>query len=320
MRRCAILIVLLATVLTGCGTKLADPSTWPSLLAGDDPRTLEAATTTAQEWADRQAAGDFDGAWLMMSAQVQGGISQADYVILSRECGTGAGDVPLTMTGVRMDGDVRAIIRAKPHGDPVQFTVVYEGGKWLVAPDGYFAFDLTKPVDEIIAYRRATGRCRNQAPAPTSSPTAAPPPARGWSDVKNERPGAIAHLSGVRVARREFSDRLVFEFTDRVPGYTVGYRSLPAHADASGEEIPLPGATKLLQISLRPATATGWVGGERTYFGPDTVTGDTATVTELKAAGDFEAVLTWVAGMRGEAPFGVDVLADPPRLVVDVEH
>ncbi|OBG99428.1 hypothetical protein A5698_09965 [Mycobacterium sp. E136] len=112
MRRCAILIVLLATVLTGCGTKLPDPSTWPSLLVGDDPRTLEAATAAAQEWADRQAAGDLDGAWLMMSAQIQGGISQADYVILSRECGTGTGDVPLTMIGVRMDSDVRAIVRA----------------------------------------------------------------------------------------------------------------------------------------------------------------------------------------------------------------
>ncbi|MGE2719572.1 AMIN-like domain-containing (lipo)protein [Mycolicibacterium celeriflavum] len=320
MRRCAILIAVLATVFTGCGTKLPDPSTWPSLLAGDDPRTLEAATAAAQEWADRQAAGDFDGAWLMMSGQVQGGISQADYVILSRECGTGVGDVPLTMTGVRMDGDVRAVVRAKPRGEPVQFTVVYESGKWLMAPDGYFAYDLTKPVNEIVAYRRATGRCTNQMPAPTSGPTAGPSPARGWSDVKEERPGAIAHLSGVRVARREFSDRLIFEFTDRVPGYAVGYRSLPAYADASGEEIPLPGATTMLQISLRPATATGWVGGERTYFGPDTVSGDTATVTELKAAGDFEAVLTWVAGMRGEAPFDVDVLADPPRLVIDVEH
>nr|CRL71525.1 hypothetical protein CPGR_01981 [Mycolicibacterium malmesburyense] len=170
--------------------------------------------------------------------------------------------------------------------------------------------------------------CESEPPGPASLPTAAAssslpaaPSSRAPSDdVREERAGAIAHLGDVRVARHDGYDRLVFEFTDRVPGYTVRYRPLPAHADASGEEIPLPGATTMLQIIFRPATATGWVGGERTYFGPDTVSADTASVTELKDAGDFEAVLTWVAGVRSETPFRVDVLDDPPRLVIDVEH
>ncbi|RAV12713.1 hypothetical protein DQP55_11225 [Mycolicibacterium sp. GF69] len=119
------------------------------------------------------------------------------------------------------------------------------------------------------------------------------------------------------MARRESSDRFVLEFTDRVPGYTIGYRPLPAHADASGEEIPLPGATALVQITLSPATGTGWVGDPRTYFGPSTVTADTASVTEAKAAGDFEAMLTWVVGLRTKVPFQVRVLDGPPRLVID---
>ncbi len=145
-------------------------------------------------------------------------------------------------------------------------------------------------------------------------------PDAATTEVHQVRSGELAHLAAVRLARHDGYDRLVLEFTDRVPGHTVGYRPLPAHADASGEEIPLPGANALLQVTLTPATATGWTEGPVTYSGPSTVTADTAVVTEAKSAGDFEAMLTWVAGMRAVVPFRVDVLDGPPRLVVDVQH
>jgi hypothetical protein len=45
-----------------------------------------------------------------------------------------------------------------------------------------------------------------------------------------------------------------------VPSYTVGYRPLPAQPDASGEEIPLAGASAVVQVSLNPATGDGWGG------------------------------------------------------------
>ncbi|SEH74484.1 hypothetical protein SAMN04489835_3566 [Mycolicibacterium rutilum] len=143
-------------------------------------------------------------------------------------------------------------------------------------------------------------------------------PDRRTDDVRETRPGPIAHLADVRVGVHEDFDRLVLEFTDRVPGYTVGYRALPAHADASGKVIPLPGADAMVLVTLNPATATGWTDGEQTYFGPSTVRADTRQVTEVKEAGDFEAVLTWVVGLRQKAPFAVSVLDDPPRLVVDL--
>lgn len=145
-------------------------------------------------------------------------------------------------------------------------------------------------------------------------------PGAGTADVHAEPSGDMAHLAAVRLAGQDGYDSLVLEFTDRVPGYTIGYRPLPAHQDASGFEIPLPGAGALLQLALTPATAAGWGGGPPTYSGPSTVTGDTASITEVKNAGDFEAVLTWVAGVRQEQPFRVEVLDGPPRLVVDVAH
>lgn len=150
--------------------------------------------------------------------------------------------------------------------------------------------------------------------SPSGSPDAA------TTAVSAPPTGDIAHLVAVRLATENGHDRIELEFTDRVPGYIVGYEALPAHADASGAEIPLPGATALLQITLNPATAEGWGGGPRTYLGPSSVTADTRAVTELKSAGDFEAVLTWVAGLRATVPFRVDVLDGPPRLVVTFQH
>lgn len=143
-------------------------------------------------------------------------------------------------------------------------------------------------------------------------------PGAGTADVHTDPSGDMAHLTAVRLAGQDGYDRLVLEFTDRVPGYTVGYRPLPARQDASGFEIPLPGAGALLQVSMTPATAEGWAGGPQTYFGPSALSADTASVTEARSAGDFEAVLTWVAGVRDEQPFRVLVLDNPPRLVVDV--
>lgn len=145
-------------------------------------------------------------------------------------------------------------------------------------------------------------------------------PGGGTADVEAEPSGDIAHLTAARLAGQDGYDRLVLEFADRVPGYTIGYRPLPAHADASGFEIPLLGAAALIQLSLNPATGSGWGGGSTTYTGPEVLSGDTTSITEAKSAGDFEAVLTWVVGVRNQQPFRVQVLDDPPRLVLDVAH
>ncbi len=136
--------------------------------------------------------------------------------------------------------------------------------------------------------------------------------------MREVRSGDTAHLVEVRLAGHDGFDRLVLEFADRVPGYTVGYRPPPAQADGSGAEIPLPGANASY-MSRSPPQPVGMTTRE-TYFGSTTVTGGTASVTEVKAAGDFEAVLNWVAGLRAKVPFRVLVLDGPPRLVIDFQH
>ena len=127
-------------------------------------------------------------------------------------------------------------------------------------------------------------------PAPVQQP-ATPPglPGAGTADVSQAPTGNVAHLAAVRLAGQDGFDRLVLEFADRVPGYTVGYRPLPAHADASGAEIALPGASALLQLTLNPATAEGRGGGARSYFGPP-------------LASTAATVMTSVASASGSAP------------------
>ncbi len=167
-----------------------------------------------------------------------------------------------------------------------------------------------------VALTMLLSACGNAA---VSSPSP-PPTTASTADVSGEGTGGTGHLAAVRLAPRDGYDRLVLEFTDTVPSYTIGYRPLPAHADGSGDEIPLPGASTFVQVTLIGATGGGWGGVERTYFGPSTLTADTAVVTETTRAGDFEAVLTWVVGMRSEVPFLVSELDGPPRLVIDFQH
>jgi hypothetical protein len=180
-----------------------------------------------------------------------------------------------------------------------------------------------KPADQVNKSSTPTSTPPAVVPTNRSVPpsnTAIPPlPNATTFDVREVRSGDTAHLDAVRLARHDGYDRLVLEFVDRVPGYTVGYRPLPARADGSGHEIPLPGANALVQVTLTPAAAD-WDYHIHDYQGPSTVIANTAVVTEAKEAGDFEAVLTWVAGLRAKAPFRVVVLEGPPRLVIDFQH
>lgn len=132
-------------------------------------------------------------------------------------------------------------------------------------------------------------------------------------------PGQVALLTDVRSARHEGYDRIVFEFSNLLPGYSVAYSDEPVTHDPGGWEITVPGGATLL---VRMAVASGVdLAGDTpvvTYGGPETVPVWSPALTELVRAGDFEAVLQWAAGVRGPAPFLVTTLTDPPRLVVDI--
>jgi hypothetical protein len=277
------------------------------------PKTLEAAVAASQEKNDRFVSGDFAGEWLLFSKQVRDAVSQADYVRYSQRCDDGS--ISATTTGVRMEGTDKAIVRIEAFGVKDSRTMVYEDGQWVQAPTEKMAQKLGKPVDQWAC--PGSSAPTTTMPIAPSNTTAPPLTEASTSDVSAPRTSERGHLVAVRMARQNGYDRMVLEFTDLVPGYKIGYRPLPMYQDPSGAEIPLAGANSAVRIELMPATGSGTDPGERTYFGPSTVTGDTAVLTEAKAAGDFEAVLSWVVGLRSEVPFRATVLAEPPRLVID---
>ncbi|OBG21762.1 hypothetical protein A5765_21690 [Mycolicibacterium celeriflavum] len=141
----------------GTSATTSTPTTAPA-----QPKTLEAATAAAQEWADRRAAGDYAGVWLLFDRQVKEGISQDDYVTLSETCTSSLTKMPTTAVGVRLDGPDKAIARLEVMGFKIAANLVYEDGQWLLQPEPEFAADLGKPVQEIISTRKARGDCHEE--------------------------------------------------------------------------------------------------------------------------------------------------------------
>ena len=129
-----------------------------------------------------------------------------------------------------------------------------------------------------------------------------------------------ALLTDVRSARQVGYDRVVFEFSNGVPGYEVGYVERPVVSDGSGDEVAVEGGA-VLRIRMEPALDADLTqeSAPRTYTGPTRFSPDTAVIDELVRTGGFEAVLTWAAGVDAERPFRVTTLAGPPRIVIDVD-
>ena len=142
------------------------------------------------------------------------------------------------------------------------------------------------------------------------------------TEVRRDFPGsnAPAVLVAVRVGRHEGYDRVVFEFRpgDGLPGYLVGYMALPIGADPSDLPIALAGDHALVVRMQAAGRFTFDDGATLVYQGPTRLGGTGAAVTEVVLRGDFEALLSWVIGVRGARPFRVFTLDGPPRVVVDV--
>lgn len=133
--------------------------------------------------------------------------------------------------------------------------------------------------------------------------------------------GATALLVDIRTARHDGFERIVFEFEgDDSPGYRVGYLDPPVREDFSGNPVELAGDS-FLEIRVVPGAGFDPMSDDarQTYTGPLRFSPQgTELIEELARIGDFEAHLTWVAGLSRRVPFAVEVLEDPIRLVVDV--
>ena len=128
----------------------------------------------------------------------------------------------------------------------------------------------------------------------------------------------VGTLVAVRTARHAGYDRIVFEFRDEeLPNYHVEYIDRPVRACGSGEEVPLAG-DGWLEIRLEPANAHEETGTPTILERNRTPT--LPNLRELKQTCDFEAVVSWVAGVRSPNPYRVLELPNPTRLIIDLRH
>lgn len=134
--------------------------------------------------------------------------------------------------------------------------------------------------------------------------------------------GEVAMLTGARVAAQDGFDRFVLEFEgDARPSYRVRYAQPPFTQAGSGDEVPVDGEA-FLEVNLEPASGVDLTDEEprQTYDGPGRIAPQQGQVIrEAVRTGDFEANMTWVIGLEQQAPFAVTFLADPLRMVIDVE-
>jgi hypothetical protein len=135
---------------------------------------------------------------------------------------------------------------------------------------------------------------------------------------------ATALVRRVAVGRHEGFDRVVFEFTNGLPGYRVEYVQPPLTEDGSGNAVPLDGDAFVV-VRMEPASGFDLSKneGELVYKGPRRIQGSgagTSVVRELARTGDFEAVLSWAIGLSDRVPFRVTTGQSPARLIVDFRN
>jgi hypothetical protein len=148
----------------------------------------------------------------------------------------------------------------------------------------------------------------------------------GTPQPKKANQGAPAMLlTDVRIGTHGCFERVVFELRPRAgerdgpPGYLVEYQPGPITEDPSDRPVPVKG-TAFLVVRL---DAMGFdlskADAPATYTGPPVVeAAGTTRVQEVRRAGDFEGVTTWVIGLDSKRPFSVTTEPSPTRLVVDV--
>jgi len=185
----------------------------------------------------------------------------------------------------------------------------------------------------------ASGQQAANSPTPTpanvvnnSTPTASrPAPAdeaegdtadfagtAGTMEKKNPGIKGVAILSDVRTAKHGNYDRMVFEFLGPdLPTYHIEYVDKPVRSCGSGDVVPLAG-DGWLEVRFTDAQAHAQEGDATIKDRQRSP--NLPVVKDLKLTCDFEAEVTWVAGVSSPNKYRVIELKNPTRLAVDIKR
>ena len=170
-----------------------------------------------------------------------------------------------------------------------------------------------------------------QSPAPPTTPHSATSPAPSTTTPKptvapSVQPGgptqvcsqAGTYLTAVRTGEHSGYDRVVFQFSGTLPGYTVE-RVQAVYSDPRGTPVPLAGQS-YLRVVFHGTSAVCPKPLHRTYTGPTVLTPYHPELLTVSAAGDFEGVLSFGIGLAAPGSYHVFTLTGPDRLMIDVSH
>ena len=156
------------------------------------------------------------------------------------------------------------------------------------------------------------------APADTAKRAAAP---TGWGTAPRQggTPNVPTTLRGVRAASNpEGFDRMVLDFgADPVPGWHTVYATRPTFGCGSDDPVRVEGV-RWLRVRLQTAQAHDEQGQEtvsqrRLPLGMP-------VMREMAIACDFEGEVEVVLGVSAANPYRVMELANPTRLVIDIQR
>jgi hypothetical protein len=157
-------------------------------------------------------------------------------------------------------------------------------------------------------------------PLPTLSPSGTDLGAFSCLDHSGGADSGLAmQLTQVRVAHQTGYDRIVFEFAPQaggiahLPAYTVSRQASAQFVkDPSGQAVTMRGSAGL-RIVFHGAS------GATSYTGSRDQTPGLPVVQEVEQLGDFEAVLSWGAGLSQASCLRTLELSNPTRLAIDVQ-
>jgi hypothetical protein len=150
-----------------------------------------------------------------------------------------------------------------------------------------------------------------------ASPSAVPGDwSDAWSTETRTRQGTrpAAELVSARAAAHDGYDRLVLEFRDQLPGYTIGYVASELQQCGSGRPVELSTPHALI-VDLSPAAAHDEQGNAA---GPRSLAPGLPVLRVARIICDFEGVVEWVVQTERRVPLRVLTLSDPARLVIDL--
>jgi hypothetical protein len=169
----------------------------------------------------------------------------------------------------------------------------------------------------------ATSGSASTTAAPTPLPTQSAADLGPFSCLDHSggtNTGSAMQLTAVRVAHQPGGyDRIVFEFAPQagaaghIPAYTVSRQASAKFVkDPSGLPVTMRGSSGL-RIVFQGAS------GSTSYSGIRDLTPNLPVVQEVEQLGDFEAVLSWGAGLSQASCIRTLELSNPTRLVIDVQ-